>query len=96
MTDIREMTNLLPSDDYRVRLVVDTNALLDNPDLAAYAGVLGAKYVVHLLPVVLREIDNLKRAGRTEIVRDAAKRADRRLKGIRTEWRCARRGPCSG
>jgi PIN domain len=84
VTDIRDLRNLLPADDYPVRLVVDTNALLDNPDLAAYTGVLGPKYVVHLLPVVLGEIDNLKRAGRTDIVRDAAKRADRRLKGIRT------------
>src|SRR6476619_7270254 len=32
-------------------------------DLAAYTDVLGGKYVVHLLPVVLREIDDLKRRG---------------------------------
>jgi PIN domain len=83
VADLRALTNLLPPDDYSVRLVVDTNALIDNPDLAAYTGELGAKYVVHLLPVVLREIDDLKRAGRSEIVRDSAKRADRRLKGIR-------------
>ncbi|EHB58716.1 hypothetical protein MycrhDRAFT_1152 [Mycolicibacterium rhodesiae JS60] len=84
LADLRGLTKLLPSDDYSVRLVVDTNALLDNPDLAAYVGTLGRKYVVHLLPVVLGEIDDLKRGGRNEIVRDAAKRADRRLKGIRT------------
>jgi hypothetical protein len=64
--DIRDLTNLLPSDDYPARLAVDTNALLDNPDLAAYIGLLGPKYLVHLLPVVLGEVDNLKRAGRLE------------------------------
>jgi hypothetical protein len=32
--DLRDLTNLLPPDDYPVRLVVDTNALIDNPDLA--------------------------------------------------------------
>lgn len=84
LADLRTLTQLLPRDDYPVRLVIDTNALLDNPDLAAYVADLGRKYVVHLLPVVLREIDDLKRGGRTDSVRDAAKRADRRLKGIRT------------
>lgn len=54
---------LLPADEHLVRLVVDTNALIDNPDLAAYTGELGDRYVVHLIPVVLREIDDLKRAG---------------------------------
>lgn len=39
--------------------------------------------MVHLLPVVLREIDDLKRAGKTEQLREAARRADRRLKGLR-------------
>jgi hypothetical protein len=33
--------------------------------------------MAHLLPVVLREIDDHERAGRTESFRDAAKRADR-------------------
>jgi hypothetical protein len=83
VADLRSLTDLLPPDDYHVRLVVDTNALIDNPDLAAYRGVLGGKYVVHLLPVVLGEIDDLKRAGRTDVVRNGAKRAERRLKGIR-------------
>jgi hypothetical protein len=40
--------------------------------------------MARLLPVVLREIDDLKRAGRTQDLRDAAQRADRRLKGLRT------------
>jgi len=39
--------------------------------------------MVHLLPVVLREIDDLKRGGKTEQLREAARRADRRLKGLR-------------
>ena len=31
---LRDLTNLLPPDDYPVRLVVDTNTLIDDPDLA--------------------------------------------------------------
>jgi rRNA-processing protein FCF1 len=84
VNDLRDLTDLLPPDDYPIRLVVDTNALIDNPDFAAYIPELGQKYVAHLLPVVLGEIDDLKRAGRTEGLRNDARRADRRLKGIRT------------
>jgi PIN domain len=84
VADLRALTNLLPPDDHPVRLVVDTNALIDNPDLAAYTGKIGEKYVAHLLPVVLGEIDDLKRSGRTPELRENAWRADRRLKGIRT------------
>jgi hypothetical protein len=54
---------MLPPDEYPTRLVVDTNALIDNPDVAAYTDALGNKYVVHLLPIVLGELDDLKRAG---------------------------------
>jgi hypothetical protein len=83
MNDIRGLFTMLPSDEYPTRLVVDTNALIDNPDVAAYTDALGDKYVVHLLPVVLGELDELKRAGRNEIVRSGAQRAVQRLKGIR-------------
>lgn len=82
--DLRSLLDLLPSDEWKVRLVVDTNALVDNPDLAIYQPHLGARYLVHLLPVVLRELDDHKRGGRTPELREAAKRADRRLKGLRT------------
>jgi hypothetical protein len=83
VADLRALKNLLPADDYPVRLVVDTNALIDNPDLAAYTNEIGRRYVVHLMPVVLGEIDNLKRAGRPDDLRNNARRADRRLKGLR-------------
>jgi hypothetical protein len=83
VSDLKGLAELLPPDDFPVRLVVDTNALIDNPDLAAYRGTLGDRYVVHLLPVVLREIDDQKRAGRNEMVRQGAQAAERRLKGIR-------------
>lgn len=66
-----------------VRLVVDTNTLIDNPDLSVFTGQLGPAYLVHVLPVVLSEIDDLKRSGRTTELREAAKRADRRLEGLR-------------
>ena len=38
---LREARNLLPADPIAVRLVVDTNALIDCPDLTVYAGQLG-------------------------------------------------------
>ncbi|MGW0647039.1 PIN domain-containing protein [Streptomyces badius] len=58
--------------------------LLDDPDVAIYTSVLGKRYMVHLFPVVLRELDDKKLAGRTPDLRDAAKKADSRLKGLRT------------
>jgi hypothetical protein len=83
ITDLHALAGLLPVDEYPVRLTVDTNTLIDNPDLTAHVPALGRRYVAHLLPVVLREIDDLKRGGRTQDLRDAAKRADQRLKGLR-------------
>jgi len=80
---LRELAGLLPPDEYAIRLTTDTNTLIDNPDLAVHVATLGSKYMAHLLPVVLREIDDLKRGGRTEQQREGAKRADRRLKGLR-------------
>jgi hypothetical protein len=80
---LRDARELLPDDPISVRLVVDTNALIDCPDLAAYTPQLGPQYQAHLLPVVLRELDDHKRAGRNPELREAAKKADRRLKGLR-------------
>jgi hypothetical protein len=84
VADLRALGDVLPGDEYAVRLTVDTNTLIDNPDLAAHTATIGHRYMAHLLPVVLREIDDLKRGGRAQHLRDAAQRADRRLKGIRT------------
>jgi rRNA-processing protein FCF1 len=83
VADLRELARLLPPDEYAVRLAVDTNTLIDNPDLAVHVGTLGRRYMAHVLPVVLREIDDLKRGGKTEQLREAARRAERRLKGLR-------------
>ena len=80
---LRELTDLLPTDPWPVRLVIDTNAILDNPDLSIYTPQAGPRYMAHLLPAVLRELDDQKRAGRTETLRESAKKADRRLKGLR-------------
>lgn len=80
---LRSLFELLPEDSWPVRLVVDTNTLLDEPDVAVYKDKLGGRYLVHLLPIVLGEIDELKRSGRNEEVREAARRADRRLKSLR-------------
>lgn len=73
---------LIP-DQWQVRAIIDTNVLIDNPDVSAHTEALGRRYMVHVLPVVLREVDELKRSGRTPELREAAKRADRRLKGYR-------------
>lgn len=80
---LRDLGALLPTCEHPVRIVTDTNVLIDYADVSIYTGELGARYRVHLLPVVLREIDDLKRSGRTQELRDAAKRADRYLKELR-------------
>ncbi|MFF6999879.1 PIN domain-containing protein [Streptomyces sp. NPDC008313] len=84
VTTLRQLGELLPPDSWAVRLVVDTNVLLDDPDVAIYTPLLGKRYMVHLMPAVLRELDDHKRAGRSPDIREAAKKADRRLKGLRT------------
>lgn len=62
----------------------DTNAVLRNPDLASYwRGVDTETYVVHLVPTVLRELDQIKDRGATNDVRDKAQAFIRRLKGLR-------------
>lgn len=81
--DLKRLGDLLPPDDWPSRLVVDTNTLIDNPDLAAHTSTIGSRYMVHVLPVVLGELDDLKRSGRTPDLREAAKKADRRLKSLR-------------
>ena len=83
VAQLRELARSVPADEHAARLVVDTNTLIDNPDLAAYRGLLGARYAVHLPPVVLRELGALKRAASREELRNAAGRAERRLKGLR-------------
>lgn len=80
---LRSARELLPADPIAVRLIVDTNTLIDNPDLTIYADQLGARYRVHLLPVVMKELDDLRRSGRTAELREAATKANRRLKGLR-------------
>ncbi|GAB33358.1 hypothetical protein GOOTI_063_00290 [Gordonia otitidis NBRC 100426] len=86
-TDVKKLAGLaalLDGDRWATRIVVDTNVLIDNPDVTAFMATLPTGYLVHLLPVVLRELDDLKRSGRTPELREAAQRANRRLKGIRS------------
>ncbi|MDX3232502.1 PIN domain-containing protein [Streptomyces sp. ME19-01-6] len=81
---LRELVELLPEDDWYVRVVVDTNTLMDDPDVTVYQDVVDSpRYMVHLLPVVLREIDDLKRSHNRPERREAARKADRRLKAMR-------------
>ncbi|MFC8247556.1 PIN domain-containing protein [Streptomyces chartreusis] len=81
---LRELVQLLPRDAWPVRVVVDTNAVMDDPDVTVYQKAVDSpRYMVHLLPVVLREIDDLKRSHNRPERREAAKKADRRLKAMR-------------
>jgi hypothetical protein len=55
---------MLPPDEYPTRLVVDTNALIAiTPTLPHTPTPSATSNVVHLLPIVLGELDDLKRAG---------------------------------
>jgi rRNA-processing protein FCF1 len=81
---LRDLLDGLPADEHPVRLVVDTNALIDVPDLSVYTDQIGRRYRAHLMPVVLGELDDLKRSGRTPELRAAASKAGRYLKGLRT------------
>ncbi|MCA9240220.1 MAG: hypothetical protein KDA37_08475, partial [Planctomycetales bacterium] len=83
MAAVRGLVEQLPADSHPVRLAVDTNALIDCPDLSIYTGGLGPRYRAHLMPVVLGELDDLKRSGRTPELREAAAKAVKRLKGLR-------------
>jgi hypothetical protein len=63
---LRKLGELLTVDDWLVRVTVDTNMLLDDPDVALYKSVLGRRYIVHLLRVVLREMDDKSSPRRPE------------------------------
>lgn len=84
VAQLRALVDLLPTDAWPIRLVVDSNVLLDEPNLAVHRTKLGPRYMVHLMPIVFRELDDLKRNGRNPDIREAAKKADKRLKGLRT------------
>lgn len=84
VANLRDLVEVLPNDEWKVRVVPDTNALVDNPDLGIYTQAVGRRYLMHVMPVVMRELDDLKRSGRTDVLRENARRADRRLKGYRT------------
>ena len=73
-----------------LRLVPDTNALIRNPDLASYAlSAPAPSFVVHLVPTVLSELDDLKDRGRTQELRVQAQSVVRRLKGLRDKGNLA-------
>jgi hypothetical protein len=73
-----------------LRLVPDTNALIRNPDLASYSRTAPSpSFVVHLVPTVLGELDDLKDRGKTQELRDQAQSVVRRLKGLRDKGNLA-------
>lgn len=82
MSPLREGLALLGSQgEGGIRLVPDTSALMDEPDLARYSAAVGARtFTVHLLPQVLVELDALKDGGRTA---EQQKRARTALRGIK-------------
>src|SRR5205814_4722577 len=43
VVDLHALPALLPADEYNVRLTVDTNTLIDNPDLAAHTPTVGGR-----------------------------------------------------
>jgi len=64
------------------RMVLDTNALLAQPDIRAF-GSIDSQGVVLLVPQVMRELDDLKDRGRTPELRERASKAIRQIKGLR-------------
>ena len=79
MAPLREALDLLSRQGGGgLRVIPDTSALMDLPDLTGYALVLNTKtFTVHLLPQVLAELDSLKDRGRP----DQQKRARMALHG---------------
>jgi PIN domain len=82
MEPLREGLTLLGGQgEGGIRLVPDTSALMDAPDLVGYSVAAGAKtFTVHLLPQVLVELDALKDGGRNQ---EQQKRARAALRGIK-------------
>jgi PIN domain len=82
MAPLREGLELLGQQgEGGLRVVPDTSALMDQPALADYATVVGARtFTVHLLPQVLVELDALKDGARTQ---EQQKRARAALRGIK-------------
>jgi hypothetical protein len=65
-------------------VVVDTNALLNCPDLATHGGLFpGSRATIVFVPGVLAELDDLKDRGRTPDVREKATKVIKRIKGLR-------------
>ena len=86
VSELRALIDLAcgPADMAPVVAVTDTNALIDNSNLASYSTSLGVdSFEVRLVPTVLGEIDELKRGHRSEQVRAAAQKADRMMKESR-------------
>lgn len=67
-----------------IRLVPDTSALMDAPDLSTYWAAAGARtFTVHLLPQVLVELDALKDGGRNAAQQKRARAALRGIKDLK-------------
>jgi hypothetical protein len=63
---LRGLVDLRPAGGWRVRLVVDTDMLLDDPEVTVCKDVISPRCMVHRLPAVSRELGDPKRAGRNE------------------------------
>ena len=85
MAPLREGLALLGSQGQGgIRVVPDTSALMDAPDLTTYWRAVGVRtFAVHLLPQVLVELDALKDGGRNAEQQKRARTALRAIKDLK-------------
>lgn len=85
MAPLRQGLALLGSQgEGGVRVVPDTSALMDAPDLTTYWRAVGVRtFTVHLLPQVLVELDALKDGGRNAEQQKRARNALRAIKDLK-------------
>jgi hypothetical protein len=86
MAPLRKALDLLSQrGNEGIRLVLDTSALMDEPNLSAYAAAAGSgEFTVELLPEVIKELDALKDGGRTTEQRTRARLALKVIRDLRT------------
>ena len=86
-TQVGLLHRLFDGSSGKITLVPDTNALLHNPSLDAWRFDGARRFVLLLLPTVLRELDKLKVEHRNDEVRKKAERLIRQVKDYRGRGR---------
>lgn len=83
---VQQALERLASSGGQLVVVPDTNVLLSFPDVVSYGSSVGqAKYMVVLVPSVLRELDEHKMNHRNPDVREKAQKFAKRIKGWRNQ-----------